>query len=47
MSVKSELLEIIKEDESIIIAEIMSDDMKKGILEHEMKRLEELVPFIN
>ena len=33
MSVKSELLEIIKEDESIIIAEIMSDDMKKGILE--------------
>lgn len=47
MSVKSELLEIIKEDESIMIAEIMSDDMKKGILQQEMKRLEELVPFVN
>ena len=47
MSVKSELLELIKEDDSIMIAEIMSDDMKKGILRHEMKRLEELVPFIN
>ncbi len=47
MSVKLELLDLIKKDDSIMIAEIMTDDMKKGILQHEIKRLEELVPFIN
>lgn len=47
MSVKSELIELLKTDEAVMIAELMSEEMKKKVLEHEMKRLEELVPFIN
>lgn len=47
MSTKEEILEIIRQDESIMIAEMMDDDMKKAVLEFEMKRLNELVPFIN
>lgn len=47
MSTKADLIDLIKEDEGILIAEIMSDEMKKGILTEEMKRLDELVPFIN
>ncbi len=47
MNIKSDLINLIKEDESIILAEVMSDEMKKQVLAHEMKRLDELVPFIN
>lgn len=47
MSIKSNLLDLIKKDQSILIAEIMPDEMKKEVLKHEMQRLEELVPFIN
>lgn len=47
MSKTSDLLKILKEDENILMAEIMSDEMKKQVLIHEMKRLDELVPFIN
>lgn len=47
MSIESDLINLIKEDERIMIAELMSDEMKKQVLKHEMDRLEELVPFIN
>ena len=47
MSVQTDLINLIKEEENVMIAEIMTDEMKKQVLEHEMKRLEELVPFIN
>ncbi|RAP44845.1 MAG: hypothetical protein BZ135_07370 [Methanosphaera sp. rholeuAM6] len=47
MSVTSELIKLIKEDESVLMAETMSDEMKKQVLKLEMKRLDELVPFIN
>ncbi len=47
MSVKTELLELLLTDNSVMRAEIMSEEMKKNVLRHEMKRLEELVPFIN
>lgn len=47
MSAKTEIINLIKKDPSIIIAELMTEDMKKQVLQHEMKRLDELVPFIN
>lgn len=47
MSARDDLIEMLLDDESIMIAEAMNDNMKKDVLEHEMKRLEELVPFIN
>ena len=47
MSVESELLELIKKEPFVMIAEMMDDEMKKTVLQHEMARLEELVPFIN
>lgn len=47
MSVQTDLINLIKEEENVMIAEIMTGEMKKQVLEHEMKRLEELVPFIN
>lgn len=47
MSVKSDLIDLIKEDKRIMIAELMPDEMKKEVLKCEMQRLEELVPFIN
>ncbi len=47
MSIKSELIDLLKTDESVIIAAPMSDEMKKRVLEYEMKRLEELIPFVN
>ena len=47
MNIKSDLINLIKEDESIILAEVMPDEMKKQVLAHEMKRFDELVPFIN
>ncbi len=47
MSIKSELIELLKTDKSILIAAPMSDEMKKKVLQLEMKRLEELVPFVN
>ncbi len=47
MSIKSELIKLLETDKSIMRAELMSEEMKKNVLKHEMKRLEELVPFIN
>lgn len=47
MSATTELIKLIKEEPGVMIAELMTDDMKKQVLQHEMKRLDELVPFIN
>jgi hypothetical protein len=47
MSTIGDLINLIKEDERIMVAELMDDEMKKNVLQLEMKRLEELVPFIN
>lgn len=47
MNKADELLEAIREEKAVMIAEIMDDDMKKGILECEMRRLYELIPFVN
>lgn len=47
MSIQSEIIELLQTDDSIIIAAPMSDEMKKEVLKLEMKRLYELVPFIN
>lgn len=47
MSIKSDIISLLLTDESIMIAAPMSDEMKKQVLKLEMKRLEELVPFIN
>ena len=47
MSATTELINLIKEEPGIMIVELMTDEMKKQVLQLEMKRLEELVPFIN
>ena len=47
MCIKAELIELLKTDKSILIAAPMSEEMKKEVLKLEMKRLEELVPFVN
>jgi hypothetical protein len=47
MSARDELLDSIRQLPTVIIAEFMDDEMKKRVLEFEMKRLDELVPFIN
>lgn len=47
MSKTEKLLEAIRAEKATMIAEIMDDDMKKGILECEMRRLNELIPFVN
>ena len=47
MSKTEELLEAIRAEKATLIAEIMDDDMKKGVLECEMRRLDELIPFVN
>lgn len=47
MSKTEKLLEAIRAEKATIIAEIMDDDMKKGVLECEMRRLDELIPFVN
>lgn len=38
---------IIKQEERVMVAELLSDDMKKEILKLEMKRLNEPIPVIN
>jgi hypothetical protein len=47
MSIESEIIKLLETDESVMLAAPMSDEMKKQVLKLEMKRLEELVPFIN
>lgn len=40
-------IKLIREDEKIIIAEMLPNEIKKNVLQFEMKRLKEFVPFIN
>ncbi|WP_323735558.1 hypothetical protein PXD04_06570 [Methanosphaera sp. ISO3-F5] len=47
MSATTDLIKTIEEEPGVMIVELMTDDMKKQVLQHEMKRLDELVPFIN
>ncbi|MBR0471914.1 MAG: hypothetical protein IJI98_04370 [Methanosphaera sp.] len=47
MSATTDLIKAIEEEPGVMIVELMTDDMKKQVLQHEMKRLDELVPFIN
>lgn len=47
MSARDDLLETIRQLPNVIVADFMDDDMKKSVLEYEMKRLDELIPFIN
>ena len=47
MTTSDKLIDILNQENHIVIAELMNDEMKKQVLQHEMKRLEELVPFIN
>ena len=47
MGVESDLIDMLLDDECILIAKVMSDEMKKQVLTHEMNRLDELIPFIN
>lgn len=41
------IVEIMRNEPGVIIADIIPDDMKKEILKLEMKRVDEIVPFIN
>ncbi len=47
MDEKYEILKQIEQEEETLIVDIITDDMKKRVLEIEMERLDELIPFIN
>ncbi len=47
MSKDYKILDMLKNDEYVMIAQLMDDEMKKGTLLCEMKRANEPVPFIN
>ncbi|MBO7718585.1 MAG: hypothetical protein J6S29_00370, partial [Methanosphaera sp.] len=47
MTTSDDLIDMLNEEDNIVTAKLMDDEMKKQVLQHEMKRLEELVPFIN
>lgn len=47
MNIEEKILELIRTEESIIVAEALPDEYKKGILKLEMKRLNEMIPVIN
>ncbi len=42
-----EIVNIMRNEEGVVVAELMDDEMKKDVLTCEMKRLKEIVPFIN
>lgn len=42
-----DIIKAAKEDKRVIVAEILTDEMKKQILELELKRLNEPIPVIN
>lgn len=42
-----EIKDTMKNEDNVIVAEIVDDEIKKNLLLYEMKRLEEIVPFIN
>lgn len=47
MSKEYKIIDMINNDEGVLISRLMDDDFKKEVLKYEMKRLDELVPFIN
>lgn len=47
MNIDEQLLQIIRNETNVILAEHMCDKMKKEVLIREMKRLKETIPFIN
>lgn len=47
MSKEYKIIDMINNDEGVLISQLMDDDFKKEVLKYEMKRLDELVPFIN
>ncbi len=47
MSEKYKILDMLKNDDYVMIAQLMDDEMKKNTLQWEMKRANEPVPFIN
>ena len=47
MSARDDLLNAIRQLPQVLIAEFMDDEMKKAVVEYEMKRLNELIPFVN
>ncbi|MCI5866494.1 MAG: hypothetical protein SOZ23_01225 [Methanosphaera sp.] len=42
-----EILDIMRNEDHVVVAELMDDDMKRDVLAYEMKRLDEVVPFLN
>lgn len=42
-----EIVSMLKEDDGVLISQLIDNDFKKEVLKCEMKRLDELVPFIN
>ena len=47
MTEKYEIQKIMQDEDNVILSEIIDDEMKKNLLLYEMKRLDEIVPFIN
>lgn len=47
MTEQYEIIDMLSDDENVLVAKLMDDEFKKDVLEYEMKRLDELVPFIN
>ena len=47
MSKEYKIIDMINNEEGVLISQLMNDDFKKEVLKYEMKRLDELVPFIN
>ncbi|MBQ6219167.1 MAG: hypothetical protein IJJ47_05495 [Methanosphaera sp.] len=47
MSTEEKIIKLLKEDERVLIAELLNDEQKKEILKIEMKRLQETIPLIN
>lgn len=47
MSKEYKIIDMINNEEGVLISQLMDDDFKKEVLKYEMKRLDELVPFIN
>ena len=42
-----EIEKMLKKEDNVILVKVLDDEMKKNILLYEMKRLDEIVPFIN
>ncbi len=47
MEQEYEIEKMLKKEDNVILVKVLDDEMKKNILLYEMKRLDEIVPFIN